>query len=83
MRIEAAIIRDSKELEPDEPRQSYDKQALKIYHDYEEIVFNLSEQSANETIESVKRMSLGQRLKFQKLIQARNLKNRNTQKNAK
>lgn len=43
-----------------------------MYSDYEEMVFNLSEQSNSETIESIKKMSLGQRLKFQELISKRN-----------
>ena len=45
-----------------------------MYNDYEEMVFNLSEQSKNETIQSIKSMSLGQRLKFQQLISKRNEK---------
>jgi hypothetical protein len=35
------------------------------------MVFNLSENS-QETIESIKRMSLGQRMKFQQLVSERN-----------
>ncbi len=50
----------------------YEVNVLKIYHDYELLVFTLSEQSENETIESIKNMSVGQRLKFQQLITARN-----------
>jgi hypothetical protein len=47
---------------------------LKIYKDYEETVFSLSEQSANETIASIKSMTLGQRLQLQELITKRNQK---------
>ncbi len=46
-----------------------------MYNDYEEMVFNLSEQSTNETIASIKAMSLGQRMKFQELLIKRNIKN--------
>jgi hypothetical protein len=53
----------------------YATKVVKMYNDYEETVFNLSEQSANETIKSIKEMSLGQRMKFQELITKRNLKN--------
>ncbi len=52
--------------------EPYIKKALSLWHTYEETVFNLSEQSKNETIESIKRMSLGQRMKFQELIAKRN-----------
>lgn len=48
---------------------------MKIYNDYEEMVFNLSEQSANETIDSIKRMTVAQRMKFQELITKRNKSN--------
>lgn len=43
-----------------------------MYDDYEQMVFNLSEQSKSETIESVKNMTVGQRMKFQQLIVKRN-----------
>jgi hypothetical protein len=39
-----------------------------MWHNYEEMVFNLSEHSKHETIESIKRMSLGHRMKFAELI---------------
>ena len=39
-----------------------------MWSDYEEMVFNLSEHSKNETIESVKKMSLGHRMKFAEMI---------------
>ena len=54
------------------PEKTYAENALKIYHDYELLVFELSEQSKNETIESIKNMSVGQRIKFQQLITNRN-----------
>jgi len=53
----------------------YTSQVVKMYNDYEETVFNLSEQSTNETISSIKAMSLGQRMKYQDLIINRNRKN--------
>lgn len=52
----------------------YVDSVLKIYKDYEETVFSLSEQSANETIASIKSMTLGQRLQLQELITKRNQK---------
>lgn len=54
---------------------SYGQQVMKIYNDYEGMVFNLSEQSANETIDSIKRMTVAQRMKFQELITKRNKSN--------
>lgn len=53
-------------------KEAYPDQVLKIYHNYEEMVFNLSEQTNNETMESIKAMSLGDRLKLQQLITKRN-----------
>lgn len=54
---------------------AYTAMVVKIFNDYEELVFNLSEQSANETIESIKNMSHGQRLKLQELLTKRNQRN--------
>lgn len=78
--MQSRVDKDLRGLRVDD-RLPYDSQVMKIYNDYEESVFNLSEQSANETIESIKKMSLGQRLKFQQLISARN-KRLNTRNNA-
>jgi len=50
-------------------RMTYQASVLRFYGDYEEMVFNLSEESQSETIENIKNMTLGQRLKFQELIQ--------------
>lgn len=52
-------------------RVVYDTRVLQMYHDYEELVFNLAEQSKNETIESIKNMTVGQRMKFTQLIKRR------------
>ena len=71
-KLKVSAERKIKQLQGDEQRISYAMQVLKLYSDYEEMVFNLSEQSANETIESIKRMSLGQRMKFQELIIKKN-----------
>jgi hypothetical protein len=46
----------------------YIKQAVDMWHEYEEMVFNLSENSKNETIESIKKMSLGHRMKYSELL---------------
>jgi hypothetical protein len=46
----------------------YVKQAVDMWHDYEEMVFNLSENSKNETIASIKKMSLGHRMKYAELL---------------
>lgn len=51
-----------------EARDSYANMVVKMYHEYEEAVFNLSEQSANETIDSIKNMTLLGRIQFQKNI---------------
>ena len=56
----------------DTERLSYSQQVVKIYNSYEELVFNLADQSNNETTESIKRMTLGQRMKFQQLLNNRN-----------
>lgn len=53
-------------------RKTYDEMVLQLYNDYEQTVFNLSEQSKNETIESIKNMSVGQRHQFMKLISEKN-----------
>ena len=47
---------------------TYEQAVVKIYKDYEELVFNLSEASKNETIDSIKRMSVGQRMEFEQLL---------------
>ena len=39
-----------------------------MWHDYEELVFYLSENSKNETIASIKKMSLGHRMKYAELL---------------
>jgi len=46
-----------------------------MYENYEEMVFNISEQSKNETIASIKSMTYGQRMKLQNLITKRLRKN--------
>ncbi len=63
-----------------EGRKTYQQQVVDMYNDYEAMVFNLSEESSNETIESIKRMTLGDRMKFQQLIVARNRKKNGRQK---
>ena len=75
-KIKSAIDKNIKLLHNTE-RLSYSASVLKMYHDYEAMVFNLSEQSKNENIESIKVMTLGQRLKFQQLITERNNRLRN------
>lgn len=58
----------------EEERLTYSKTVVKMFNDHHFLVFNLSEQSNNETIESVSKMSLGHRLMFQRNIAARNRK---------
>jgi hypothetical protein len=53
-------------------KERYIDAVLRMYKEYEETVFNLSEESANETIASIKAMTLGQRLQLQELITKRN-----------
>ncbi len=72
--MQSKIDRDILSLIKDDDRQVYQNAVLQMYNDYEKLVFNLSEQSKNETIDSIKLMSLGQRLKFQQLITERNRK---------
>lgn len=66
--LKSRIERDIKILVETEKRETYSQNVLRMYNEYEEVVFNLSEQSKNETIESIKRMSLGQRMKYQDLL---------------
>lgn len=56
-----------KRLLKDEP-MTYEQSVVKIYKDYEELVFNLSEASKNETIASIKAMTVGQRMEFENLL---------------
>jgi hypothetical protein len=63
-----------KRLIKNEDKTTYIQGVLKIYEDYEQMVFNISEQSKNETIASIKEMSLGQRMKLQQLITKRQRK---------
>lgn len=70
-RIKSGLDAEVKKITSKE-RILYAKTALQMYDDYEQMVFNLSEQSKNETVESVKNMTVGQRMKFQQLIIKRN-----------
>jgi len=56
------------ETKEEQRRLPYVKQAVDMWHDYEELVFNLSENSKNETIASIKKMTLGHRMKYAELL---------------
>ncbi len=62
-------------------RLSYAQSVFRMYNDKQEEIFNLSEQSKNETIESIGRMSVGQVLKLKELILKRNERIQNGKKN--
>jgi ABC-type Na+ transport system ATPase subunit NatA len=70
--LQSRIDKQLKLLQKAHERTRYADAVMKMFKDYEETVFNLSEQSANETIASIKAMSLGQRLQLQELITKRN-----------
>lgn len=72
----------TKRLISENERQTYNSAVVKMYNDYEQMVFNLSEQSTNETLESIKNMTLAQRLKFSELIVKRNQRTKSKYKNA-
>ena len=47
---------------------TYQQKVVKLYDDYERVVFYLAK-SSNETTDSIRRKSLGERCKFQTLLQ--------------
>lgn len=71
-KVEKDIAETLKTLRPE--RELYTSQVVQIYHDYEELVYNLSDHTNNETIRSIKAMSVGERMKLQQLITRKNQK---------
>lgn len=48
---------------------TYQQKVVNLYNDYEEVVYFLAKNS-NESISDIKKMSLGERMKFQQLMLA-------------
>lgn len=68
-KIKIKITQKMKQFEKEEKWSPYAMQVLKMGGDYQETCFNLSQHSSNETIASIKTMTLGDRMRFQKYIQ--------------
>jgi hypothetical protein len=76
-KIQVQINKITKQLKASEdekkgPKLSYSRAAIKLWEDYQQTVFYLAEESTSETMESIKRMTVLDRMKFQQMINKRN-----------